>query len=225
MESDSDKTRIIKRPGSVPPPVNTNLTPPPVPSSSGDDPDATRILKPEERINRTESQQNVAGDDPTRILHPQGATEDSEKTQLLRRPSKRSNAPAPVNTGPGSSADDPLTGWLVVISGPGTGTYVAVGEQDNRVGRGGGLDAPRVSLDFGDSGIPRSNAFIVRYDPKKRRFKILPGEGSNIVYLNDDDLDGPTEMNSGDIIEISETKLRFVPFCGEGFDWRDTEAE
>jgi pSer/pThr/pTyr-binding forkhead associated (FHA) protein len=72
-------------------------------------------------------------------------------------------------------------------------------------------------------GISRSNAFTVRYDPKKRRFKILPGGGSNIVYLNDDDLDGPSLLQSGDIIEVSDTKLRFIPFCGEDFDWSDTE--
>ena len=64
---------------------------------------------------------------------------------------------------------------------------------------------------------------MLRYDPKKRRFKILPGEGTNIVYVNDNDLDSPTKLSAGDVIEVSETKLRFVPFCGEGFDWADTE--
>jgi len=118
---------------------------------------------------------------------------------------------------------DPVVGWLVVIEGPGQGSMICVGEQDNRVGRGGGSDTPRVCLNFGDGGIPRSNAFVLRYDPKKRRFKILPGEGANIVYLNDDDLDSPTTLKSGDIIEVSETKLRFAPFCGEDFDWADTE--
>jgi len=124
---------------------------------------------------------------------------------------------------PGSSIDDPVTGWLVIVGGPGKGSQVAIGEQDNRVGRGGGDESPRVRLDFGDSGISRTNAFVLRYDPKKRRFKLLPGEGANIVYLNDEDLDGPTELKAGDIIELSNTKLRFTPFCGESFDWEDID--
>ena len=118
-----------------------------------------------------------------------------------------------------------MVGWLVVIDGPGKGSMVCLGEQDNRVGRGGGSDGSRVCLNFGDGGISRSNAFVLRYDPKKRRFKILPGEGANIVYLNDEDLDSPKALKPRDVIEVSETKLCFIPFCGEEFDWADTEEE
>mgnify|MGYP006077092049 CR=1 FL=1 len=238
MDSDSDKTRLIR---------TNKTTPQPAASPDNNDPDATRILKPVERTAPSVSDQ-VNDPDETRILPRSvnssqvtdipldrsgvgGASDatkiiDSSKTKLIRRSSSQNkSADAGVSGGPGSSMADPVVGWLVVIDGPGKGSMICIGEQDNRVGRGGGSDTPRVCLNFGDGGISRSNAFVLRYDPKKRRFKILPGEGANIVYLNDDDLDSPTTLKSGDVIEVSETKLRFAPFCGEGFDWADTEEE
>ena len=149
-----------------------------------------------------------------------GQSGDPEKTKLVSRGSRRVES-----GGPGSSADDPVTGWLVVVDGPGRGRAISVGEQDNRIGRGGGSPAPRVILNFGDQGVSRTNAFIVRYDPKKRRFKVLPGEGTNIVYLNGDDLDSPSTLKTGDMIEVSETTLRFVGFCEESFDWSVTASD
>ncbi|MCP5536129.1 MAG: FHA domain-containing protein [Akkermansiaceae bacterium] len=242
MDPDSDKTRIIR---------SNKATPQPPAPSDQDDADATRILKPTGHAARPLSDQ-VNDPDETRILPraggatpvtdiplvgglgdspPAGGNDatriiDSSKTKLVRRSSvQNQSVEAGPSGGPGSSMADPVVGWLVVIDGPGQGSMICIGEQDNRVGRGGGHDAPRVCLGFGDAGISRSNAFVIRYDPKKRRFKILPGEGANIVYLNDEDLDSPTALKPGDIIEVSETKLRFAPFCGNDFDWADVEAE
>lgn len=231
MDSDADKTRMIRRNRTEPPQA------PPLPGAQNQqdaDPDATRIIQggtppaPAAPGNAA-----VPDDDPTRLLNqpsaarpqeaaPPAGDVDSDKTQLMRRSTGKKRPVAGAADAP-SALNDPVTGWLVVIDGPGKGGQVAVGEQDNRVGRGGGDEKPRVCLNFGDPGISRSNAFIIRYDPKKRRFKLLPGEGSNIVYLNGDDLDSPTEIKDGDVIELSRTKLRFTPFCGENFDWADTE--
>lgn len=212
-------------------------TPPPLSAQHGQpvDPDATRILQPQVGGAPIPASSEV-DDDATRLIHQPSqplsnsptSGDDSDKTQLVRRSSSLKGAGDAVSdpsaaSGPGTSMDDPVVGWLVIVSGPGKGSHVAVGEQDNHVGRGGGSESPRVQLDFGDRGISRSNAFVIRYDPKKRRFKILPGKGSNIIYLNDDDLDHPTEIKSGDVIEVSETKLRFVSFCGGDFDWADCD--
>ena len=224
MDSDADKTRMIRRAR----PEQQQSGDAPADQGAPQDPDATRIIKPTGTPPVLPSGQD--DDDATRLLNQPGqpasvggVDDDSDKTQLVRRSSAGKSAPeeeSSASAGPGTSTDDPVTGWLVVVSGPGKGNQVAVGEQDNHIGRS---DA-RVAIDFGDRGISRSNAFVLRYDPKKRRFKILPGEGTNIVYLNDDDLDGPTDLKAGDVIEVSETKLRFVPFCGEAFDWADTDG-
>jgi len=233
MDTDADKTRMIRRsrpghePAAQPPPLSGQADQPA-------DPDVTRIIHPGGNMPKSPAlAYGGEDDDATRLINqptsPQSiSADDSDKTQLMRRSSKgkvvvAESSDQSEGSGPGSSMNDPVVGWLVVVAGPGKGSQVAVGEQDNHVGRGGDSGSPRVCLDFGDRGISRSNAFVLRYDPKKRRFKIFPGKGSNIIYLNDDDLDHPTEIHTGDIIEISETKLRFVSFCGADFDWADLD--
>ena len=190
METDPDKTRMVRRGR----------------SASPDEEDATRIITPS-----------------TQIVSPAG---DGERTQLIRRPvgaSSRLSTLSSTANGPGSSISDPVVGWLVVVAGPGKGQQVILGEQNNSVGRGGGSgEQPRVRLDFGDVGIARNNAFTIRYDPKKRRFKLLPGEGTNVVYHNEKDLDRPVILEMADVIEISKTQLLFIALCGPYFDWSDT---
>ena len=70
-----------------------------------------------------------------------------------------------------------------------------------------------------DNGISRDNHAIVSYNPKNNSFKILPGDGHGLTYLNDDEVLTPMELKRGDIVEIGKTKLMFVPFCGESFKW------
>lgn len=215
---DSDATRILTPTGHAAPPLVPPL------SDQVNDPDETRILPRSSEVTDIPLVGGIGGGTGGGSGPLDGADNDSAKTKLVRRSSAQNkDLAARTPGGPGSSMADPVVGWLVVVDGPGQGSMVCIGEQDNRVGRSGGSDAPRVCLNFGDGGISRSNAFVIRYDPKKRRFKILPGEGANIVYLNDEDLDGPTALKPGDIIEVSETKLRFAPFCGEHFDWAETE--
>ncbi|MDA7862434.1 hypothetical protein N9F37_00885 [bacterium] len=187
------------------------------------DDDKTRLISRE----RSDSSADA---DETRIIQPSTSpsiigADDGEKTKLMRRPlTSRSDISSMVSTasGPGSSSEDPVVGWLIVVAGPGKGRQVIIGQQNNTVGRGGGDHPPRVSLDFGDKGIARGNAFTLRYDPRKRRFKILPGEGTNIVYLNKKALDAPALIDIMDVIEVSETQLLFMSLCSEHFDWSDT---
>ena len=188
---------------------------------ANDDSDKTRLV-------HRRSSNSAENEDTTRIISPKTpplVSDDGEQTKMIRRPvTSRSDIASMVSTsnGPGSSSDDPVTGWLIVAAGPGKGQFVALGEQDNRVGRGGGENPPRISLDFGDKGIARNNSFILRYDPRKRRFKLLPGGGTNIVYLNEKSLDTPALIDIMDVIEVSETQLLFMPLCSSHFDWSDT---
>jgi len=40
-----------------------------------------------------------------------------------------------------------------------------------------------------------------------------------LVYLYGEDIDVPTQIKAYDVIEVGQTKLIFVPFCGENFKW------
>lgn len=112
----------------------------------------------------------------------------------------------------------PVTGWLVVVKGPGVGQAVSVYEGLNDIGR----DAERaITLDFGDESISREAHAILVYEPRERTFFFNHAGQRNLVRLNDSAVLGPQPLSHGDVIEIGETHLRFVAFCGPDFDWAD----
>jgi hypothetical protein len=121
---------------------------------------------------------------------------------------------------PGSSDQDPLedpvSGFLVVISGPGRGKVLTLGHGMNPVGR---EPSQRVSLDFGDQRISRISHCLMTFDALSGKFYIQPGEGRNLAYLDDQPVLIPTELVSGQHIRLGDTILRFVPFCGKDFSW------
>ena len=111
---------------------------------------------------------------------------------------------------------DPVVGWLAVVEGPGRGASLNIGYGNNRIGR---APTENVSLDFGDDEISRENHATITFDGRHRRFYLLPGQGRNLVYVNDQPVMTPLELNGGEEILLGQTKLRFVPFCSKSFDW------
>jgi hypothetical protein len=71
----------------------------------------------------------------------------------------------------------------------------------------------------GDDTISRDSHAVVSFDPKRGKFRLHAGEGRGLVYLNEDIVDGAAELNPYDVIELGQTKLLFIPFCGERFQW------
>ena len=111
---------------------------------------------------------------------------------------------------------DPVVGWLVVVEGPGRGASLNIGYGNNRIGR---APTENISLDFGDEEISRENHSTITFDGRHRRYYVLPGQGRNLVYVNDQPVMSPLELTGGEEILLGQTKLRFVPFCGKSFDW------
>ncbi|MCK5041103.1 MAG: FHA domain-containing protein [Sphingomonadales bacterium] len=114
--------------------------------------------------------------------------------------------------------DDPVVGWLVVVGGAGLGASFALGYGANSIGRG---DGERVTLNYGDKQISRASHATLTYDPKSRKFFIQGGGGRNLTYLDDEVILTPTELNDKSTIQVGETNLKFVSFCGEDFDWQN----
>lgn len=115
---------------------------------------------------------------------------------------------------------DPVIGWLVVIKGPGAGNSLILGFGKNTIGRS---KSERICLDFGtqsDSLISREKHAIITYDPKGKKYYVQSGDSINLTYLNGDPVLTPTELVGGEDIVLGETTLRFIPFCGEDFDWQ-----
>jgi hypothetical protein len=142
------------------------------------------------------------------------AGDDEPKTQLMGARRSAAAEAAPKKDG----MDDPVVGWLVVVDGPGKGISVTLGYGMNSIGRS---SSDRIALDFGDQQISRTSHAVVTYDPRGRKYFVQHGGGKNLTYMGDQPVLTPIELKGGEEILLGETKLRFVPFCGKDFDWRD----
>jgi hypothetical protein len=135
---------------------------------------------------------------------------DAAKTQALRgRPKVLRN----------DFLADPVVGWLVVVGGPGLGSFRPIFEGNNAVGRG---KDQRIPIDFGDTTISSEEQAYIRYDSADRAFLFVPNlSKTNIVAINDKKPTGAVKLELMDVITMGRTQLAFVPFCGEEFDWSE----
>ena len=115
---------------------------------------------------------------------------------------------------------DPVVGWLACVAGPSRGKSYTVRGGVNSIGRSERMDI----VITGDLKISAENHAKISYSDKHNRFNLLPGEGRNIVYLNDEEVFTPMPLNAYDLIDFGETKLLFVPLCGETFTWEDKDG-
>jgi hypothetical protein len=116
---------------------------------------------------------------------------------------------------------DPVVGWLVCIEGPDRGRDYRIHTERNFIGR-----APTMDIAItGDPAISRDNHAVLSYNPRRHTFRLAPGDSRGIVYLNDEEVMGAIELQPYDRIELGETKLLFVPFCGERFVWSADQGD
>ena len=111
----------------------------------------------------------------------------------------------------------PVVGWLVCIEGPEKGVDYRIAAKNNSIGRGETADI----CIKGDPAISRENHARLSYDGKHNNFYLIPAESTNNVYINDEPVFIPTQINSGDIIELGESKFMFIPFCNDRFNWQE----
>lgn len=111
---------------------------------------------------------------------------------------------------------DPTVGWLVCVYGQDKGKDFKIRSEKNFIGRNEEMDI----CIKGDKSVSRRNHCIISYNPKQRNFMIIPGDGTGIVYVQNEAIYSPRTLESFDSIEIGESKFVFVPLCGEHFDWK-----
>ncbi len=112
---------------------------------------------------------------------------------------------------------EPVVGWLVCLEGPDRGKDFRLRIEKNYIGRSAGMD---VVID-GDNTVSRERHGLVIFDPKRQAFWVLPGDASGLVYLNGELVNTPMEMQRDDVIELGQTKLVLIPFCGDKYRWDD----
>jgi hypothetical protein len=110
---------------------------------------------------------------------------------------------------------DPVVGWLVCIEGPEKGRDYRIHTERNFIGRSPHMDIAIT----GDDAISRENHAVVSFNPKNGVFRLAPGDSRGLIYLNEEEVLTPVELKAYDTIEMGASKLTFVPFCGERFQW------
>lgn len=116
---------------------------------------------------------------------------------------------------------EPVVGWVVAVTGPEKGQDYRIVAEKNLIGRAENMDIAIKS----DESISRESHAIISFNPKKQNFLLYPGDSKRLVYLNDEEVINPEKLNAYDTIEVGETRLVFIPFCGENFQWDKEESK
>jgi len=111
---------------------------------------------------------------------------------------------------------DPVVGWLVVVKGPDKGQDFRITAEKNFIGRSEAMDI----CISGDESISRESHAVISFNPKNLIFRIYPGESRRLVYLNNEEVINPEQLKAYDKIELGETIVCFLPFCGSEFQWK-----
>ena len=112
------------------------------------------------------------------------------------------------------AAVQPVTGWLVCITGEERGQDYRLHVGKNFIGRSPSMDV--ILTD--DKKISREKHCAVIYEPKRNLF-YLSAEGGNLVYLNDTLAESSRQLNEGDRITVGDTTFIFIPFCRGERKW------
>ena len=116
---------------------------------------------------------------------------------------------------------DPVCGWFVCTEGEDKGRDYRIKTERNFIGRGTNMDI----MINGDDSISRENHASITFNPRNLKFTIATGEGRGLIYLNGEVIETSTEVSSYDELEIGDTKLVFIPFITESFEWKESQSE
>jgi FHA domain len=160
-------------------------------SGETDPPPTTRVIRPEPKPRKPEP-------------------EEPARTVLVRGKQKIEH---------GVFERDPAVGFLIIVGGPGLGSFRPIFEGNNTVGRSADN---RIPLDFGDDAISNEAQAYIRYDSSDRSFLFVPNLAkTNVVSVNDKRPAGPVPLQPMDVITLGRTQVAFLPFCGSEFDWSE----
>jgi hypothetical protein len=148
-------------------------------------------------------------------------TENAERDQDEPETRVLSGGSGDVKPAEAAMPENPVSGFLVIISGPGRGSVSMLHTGVNSIGRD---LSQQIALDHGDNQISRKGHCSVTYDPETRTFFLQHGEGPQLTYLDGQPVQAITQLTAGNQIRVGDTELRFVPLCGEAFDWNEGQT-
>jgi hypothetical protein len=114
---------------------------------------------------------------------------------------------------------DPVVGWLVCVDGLEKGKDYRIHSEKNMIGRADNMD-----IVVKDPTLSRENHASIVFEPKHKTFFIQSGDGRGLIYVNGNVITNAQSITAYDLIEMGESKFRFLPFCGDKFDWEGAPA-
>jgi len=115
----------------------------------------------------------------------------------------------------------PVVGWLVCEQGPSRGKDFRIISGNNFIGRD--ADSSHIHIQD-DESVSRFKHAAIIYEPKTRTFILMMGDSSGLVYHNEALVTSPVTLASFDHIEVGNSTLIFLPFCGSEYSWESTKA-
>lgn len=154
---------------------------------------------------------------PTVPLQAAPAVPPTEKVEA-GAPSYEDDRTIPV---PGDMVDGalgseaPVVGWLVCVGGVNKGADYRLHQGRNFIGRAASMDV----YIAGDNTVSRTAHAVVVYDPRSNVYLAQPGDSKELFYLNDTLVLNTVALKARDVLSVGNTRLLFVPLCGEDFHW------
>jgi len=108
---------------------------------------------------------------------------------------------------------DPVTGWLVCMSGAERGRDYRLHMGRNFIGRA--MESDIALMD--DAEICRKNHCSIVYEPQQSRFMIVRGDGE--TKINGEALGVSRPLVGDDVIEMGASYFTFIAFCREDRTW------
>lgn len=109
-----------------------------------------------------------------------------------------------------------VPGWLCIASGPHQGVSHPIRMGRSKIGRGANN---QIVLAVGDDTISTEAHVTIAADPKTQRFYAVPGDSTNLAYVDGTPLLDAREIKDGAKLQLGLTELVFIQCFGNYVDW------
>lgn len=118
----------------------------------------------------------------------------------------------------------PVVGWLVCVEGLDRGRDFRLLSGRNLIGRS---DIGKYQVNLSDPQISRADpSASIAFDEQHNCFLFSASPSGNILpYVDDEPVLSQILLKPFSRINIANTKMVFVPFCGEQYRWNDVLKE
>lgn len=110
---------------------------------------------------------------------------------------------------------NPVSGWIVCVTGSLKGKFYPLYSGNNFVGRSRKMDVAIIS----GEGIESEKHCCIIYDPKGIQFFITAANGA--IQVNGEPVAASAQIYDNDLIRIGQMDFRFVQYCNRERNWNE----